>query len=195
MKASEIHSIWIRNGVGKSLRKHNYLALELRYIGDHETRTTTELMALSEQAELQNKTVVVPPETCTSCYGDGSAATSDWTYGHRPNWWVCSQCNTVLPCHCHRPDADGNSKGFPTPDENGNCGWCGRELSELAKACLREKEALAVAAERTWERAAVESKVEEQRRIRVLYRNQPLVVRATKADLDLIRKREGLTEE
>jgi hypothetical protein len=172
MTALKLYEIWVKNGTPESLLKKQLLTIGIfgeifkgKYYagkGDHELYTTPELVARSADFELFQETFVAPPETCTSCHGNGK----DWTYGHRPNWSVCSQCETVFPCHCHRPDRNGNGKWYELPDENGKCSNCGRTLTELGLARIREAEALEEAELQKWWRVVAEQK--EQARVRQL---------------------------
>ena len=101
-----------------------------------ETGTTPELITLSEKFEYENLSFTPPPKSCTSCNTYGNLGTADWVPGHRPGWWICKQCETVLPCRCE------------VPDETGHCRECGRKmrsnavrlykLEENKKACEAE---------------------------------------------------------
>jgi hypothetical protein len=191
MKALELYSIWAENGVPDAILKKQLLTRNIfgeifkgKYYageGDHEIDTTPELVALSAHFELFQETFVAPPKTCTSCHHDESTPATEWTYGHRPNWFVCTQCRTVIPCLCHNPDRNGYSTWSARPDENGKCSQCGRTLTELGLARIREAEALTEAKYRTWDRVVAEHKVkeEEERRLHDESLPKTLVVRAS----------------
>ena len=194
MKALELYSIWADNGVPDAILKKQLLTINIfgeifkgKYYageGDHEIDTTPELVALSADFELFQKKCVAAPETCTCCHHDESTLANEWTYGHRPNWLVCAQCKTVLPCHCHNPDRNGNNVLYTRSDENGKCRDCGRPLTELGLARIREAEALKEAKYRTWDRVVAEHKVkeEEERRLHDESLPKTLVVRASTAE-------------
>jgi hypothetical protein len=191
MKALELYSIWAENGVPDAILKKQLLTRNIfgeifkgKYYageGDHEIDTTPELVARSAHFELFQEKCVAAPATCTSCHHDESTVANEWTYGHRPNWYVCAQCETVLPCRCHNPDRNGNSEWYALPDENGKCGECGRTLTELGIARIREAEALKEAKYRTWDRVVAEHKVKEKEERRLHDESLPktLVVRAS----------------
>ena len=77
--------------------------------GDSETGTTAELIALSKKFEDEHLSFVQPPKSCISCSSEpgGDLMTADWVPGHRPGWWICKQCETVLPHRCYAPDFRG----------------------------------------------------------------------------------------
>ena len=187
MNAVDLYNIWSENGVPDSLLKKQLLTRNIcgeifkgKYYagkGDHEIDTTPELVARSADFELFQEKCVAAPATCTSCHGDGK----DWTYGHRPNWYVCAQCRTVIPCLCHNPDRNGYSRWSARPEDNGKCGECGRTLTELGIARIREAEALTEAKYRTWDRVVAEHKVKEEEERRLDDESLPktLVVRAS----------------
>lgn len=127
MLASEVLATWLGNGVTATALNHDPLPFNLKY-KDYKTNTTPELMAVSEAAERDNK-AFTPPETCGSCKHTGKHSHADWTYGHRPSWWVCAQCKSVWACSCR------------TPDDDGNCDHCGRKMSQEAVDAYREEEA------------------------------------------------------
>ncbi|MFZ1005876.1 MAG: hypothetical protein WAN65_03505 [Candidatus Sulfotelmatobacter sp.] len=114
MLASEVYATWLRNGVSGNILKDDLLVLNL-HRGDYRISTTPELMAISESFEHDTTRTNNPPELCASCKDTGLDSHVDWTYGHRPGWWVCAQCNTVWACRCR------------TFDEDGNCDYCGRK--------------------------------------------------------------------
>lgn len=114
MKTSEVVAVWKRYGVSEEQLRHTLLGYGLYEVGvDNNLRTTSELMAISEAFEKDNAQQKNAPQDCTSCNGD----LEDWTYGHRPDWWVCAQCRTVFPHYCEVPDAVGK------------CRTCGRLMS------------------------------------------------------------------
>ena len=125
MMASEVYATWLRYRVAEILRD-DMLVVNM-HRGDYRTGTTPELMAISESFE-HDTTMTNPPEFCTSCKDTGAESELDWTFGHRPGWWVCAQCKTVWACRCCTLDADGN------------CDYCGRKGSEEAVAAYREME-------------------------------------------------------
>jgi hypothetical protein len=149
--------------------------------GDYEIDTTTELVRRSEDFEVMQETVVAAPESCTCCHHGESTLANEWTYGHRPNWYVCAQCETVFPCRCHNPDRNGNSGWYALPDEDGKCSECGRLLTELGLARVREGEALKKLELRQGETRVAEQKVkkEEERRLHDESLPKMLVVRAS----------------
>lgn len=120
MKASEVIATWKRHGATPSTLKHEVLVYGLANGDDRETNSTPELMALSEEFERSNLPHVKAPKECTSCNGDENDAEMDWTYGHRPRWWICAQCKTVFPHRCDEPD------------ESCCCKDCGRLMSDEA---------------------------------------------------------------
>jgi hypothetical protein len=129
MMASEVYATWLRYGVSDKILKDDLLVLNLRR-GDYKIKTTPELMAISESFEHDTTMTNNPPESCTSCKDTGADSELDWTFGHRPGWWVCAQCNTVWAPRC---------RAF---DEDGNCDYCGRKGSDKAVAAYREKQAM-----------------------------------------------------
>ena len=129
MMASEVYATWLRYGVSNKILKDDLLVLKLQR-GDYRINTTPELMAISESFEHDTTVTNRPPGSCTSCKDYGIDSHVDWTYGHRPGWWVCAQCKTVWSPRC---------RAF---DEDGNCDYCGRKGSEKAVAAYREKQAI-----------------------------------------------------
>jgi hypothetical protein len=128
MLASEVHAIWLRYETSDNILRNDLLAMKLRR-GDYRINTTPELMAISESFERNTMMTNNPPESCTSCKDYGIDSHMDWTFGHRPGWWVCAQCKSVWACRCR------------TPDDDGNCDQCGRKMSREAIDAYREDEA------------------------------------------------------
>jgi hypothetical protein len=83
----------------------------------------------------------------------------------------------VIPWLCHNPDRNGNHEWLARPDENGKCRDCGRPLTELGLARVREGQALKELEFRQWETRVAEQKEEE--RVRQLGVPADLVVRAS----------------
>ena len=116
MKALKLVAVWNEHRAPLS-RSDMFLTRVMNGRGKTETSATKKLIRLSEQFERENLSFTSPPESCTSCRGNDDLATKDWVPGHRPNWWVCKQCKTVLPCRCSMPN------------ETGHCRDCGRKMN------------------------------------------------------------------
>lgn len=140
MKASEVYATWLRNGATPESLKYDYLVVQLFGAkGDYETNSTPELMAISEAVERRGQWYSGLNATCPNCDLDNKNR-GGWEYGHRPNWWVCPECKSAIPCPCR------------FPDEEGHCTNCGRKMTPDAIADYERKEAEELAHRKSLER-------------------------------------------
>lgn len=121
MEASELLAIWKNFGLSEYSESRALLAVALRENGDYSIRTTPELIDASIECEMDGISFMPPSPTCPSC-NDEDECDKDWTYGHRFDWWVCTQCKRVMPCrHGYLADVDEHKL-------TGTCHACGMRM-------------------------------------------------------------------
>jgi hypothetical protein len=120
LKYSELLAVWTHFGLNQEWQARSLPAIIVKEQGDALAGTTQDLIDVSIRCEMDGGSYV-PPPACIWC-GDVNTLDRYWTYGHRRDWWVCSQCKRVYPCrHASLDDLDESRL-------TGTCSDCGMAL-------------------------------------------------------------------
>lgn len=121
LQYSELLAVWKHFGLSHEWQTRCLPAIIVKEHGDALTKTTEELIDVSTRREMDGDSYT-PPPACKWCSGSPSECDEYWTYGHRHDWWVCTQCKRVFPC---RHDDICDIDEFHL---TGTCSTCGLSL-------------------------------------------------------------------